>query len=157
MKQITIIALLLGLFSCTGYYHLKKANKHAIKAVQKGAVVKKDTTYLTISDTLTEVDTIDNYIRITQRIKDTVYIQGNTTYIAKSRTEVRQEQRTERKQIKQEQKTERAKEKQKTKQVKKAAKKRSLFAFLVSLFIIGMLLVLVFAIRGINKSHDDSW
>ena len=102
-KGLLVGVALITLFSCSPYYHIKQAKKHTQKAIVKGATVETDTTYITKSDTLTEIDTVDNYIRITKTIRDTLYIQGETRYIAKSRTEVRQEQRTARKQIKQEQ------------------------------------------------------
>lgn len=123
MKTILILSLLTGLFSCSGYYHIKKAEKHTQKAIAKGVTVETDTTYITKSDTLTEIDTVDNYIRITQRIKDTVYIQGNTTYIAKSRAEVRQEQKTERTKVRQDAKTKRKDVKQKAKTERKENRK----------------------------------
>jgi hypothetical protein len=109
MKYILLLFLLT---SCTAYQHLKKAEKHTRKAIAKGATIEKDTLRIAISDTITDIDTLDNYIRVTKTIRDTLYIQGNTTYIAKSRTEVRQEQKTERKKIKEENKTQRKQVKQ---------------------------------------------
>lgn len=110
------ILLLFLLTSCTAYQHLKKAEKHTQKAIEKGATIKRDTLQIAISDTVTDVDTLDNYIRVTKTIRDTLYIQGNTTYIAKSKVEVRQEQKTERKKIKEENKTQRKQVKQKRKE-----------------------------------------
>ena len=124
MKYIIILSLLAGLFSCSGYYHIKKAEKHTQKAINKGITPTRDTTYLVTSDTLTEIDTIDNYIRITQTIRDTVYIEGKTVYVAKSRAEVRQEQKTERTKIRQEAKTERKANKQAEKTKRKEKKRR---------------------------------
>ena len=113
MKYILLLFLLT---SCTAYQHLKKAEKHTQKAIAKGATIEKDTLQIAISDTVTHVDTLDNYIRVTKTIRDTLYIQGNTTYIAKSKVEVRQEQKTERKKIKEENKTQRKQVKQKRKE-----------------------------------------
>lgn len=113
MKYILLLFLLT---SCTAYQHLKKAEKHTQKAIAKGATIQRDTLRIAISDTVTDIDTLDNYIRVTKTIRDTLYIQGNTTYIAKSRTEVRQEQKTERKKIKEENKTQRKQVKQKRKE-----------------------------------------
>jgi len=125
MKYILILSLLTGLFSCSAYYHTRQAEKHTQKALNKGATLTSDTTYLTISDTLTEIDTIDNYIRITQTIRDTVKAKCKTVYIAKSRTEVRQEQKTERTKVRQEAKTMRKANKQAEKTKRKEKKRRS--------------------------------
>lgn len=141
MKYLTITALLIGLFSCSGYYHIKKAEKHTQKAINKGVKPTSDTTYIVTSDTLTEIDTVDNYIRITQTIRDTVYIEGKTVYVAKSRTEARQEQRTERKRIKEVNKTERKADKQRAKTNRtqaRAQKKRFPFWLLIIGFILGI-------------------
>lgn len=113
MKYILLLFLLT---SCTAYQHLKKAEKHTQKAIAKGATIQRDTLQIATSDTVTDVDTLDNYIRVTKTIRDTLYIQGNTTYIAKSKVEVRQEQKTERKKIKEENKTQRKQVKQKRKE-----------------------------------------
>lgn len=113
MKYILLLFLLT---SCTAYQHLKKAEKHTQRAIAKGATIQRDTLQIATSDTVTDVDTLDNYIRVTKTIRDTLYIQGNTTYIAKSKVEVRQEQKTERKKIKEENKTQRKQVKQKRKE-----------------------------------------
>ena len=129
MKYILLLFLLT---SCTAYQHLKKAEKHTQKAIAKGATIKKDTTYVNTTDTTYQIDTLDNYIKVTKTIRDTLYIQGNTTYIAKSRTEVRQEQKTERKKIKEENKTQRKQVKQKRKE-SFFYKFRSMFLFFIIL------------------------
>ena len=107
MKNIIILSLFTGLFSCSGYYHIKQAKKHTQKAVNKGVTVSKDTTVLTKSDTTVLFDTLNNVITRTVIIRDSVYLEGKTVYIAKSRTEARQEQKTERTKVRQEEKTER--------------------------------------------------
>lgn len=123
MKAIVILSLLTGLFSCSGYYHIKKAEKHAHKAESKGVTPTRDTTYVNTSDTTIQIDTLDNYIQITKTIRDTLYIQGETVYIAKSRTEVRQEQKTERTKVRQQAKTKRKEVKQKAKTERKEKRK----------------------------------
>ena len=127
MKYILILSLLTGLFSCSGYYHIKKAEKHVKKAELKGITPTRDTTYINTSDTTIQIDTLDNYIQITKTIRDTVYIEGKTVYIAKSRAEVRQEQKTERTKVRQEAKTERKANKQAEKTKRKEKKRRSLW------------------------------
>jgi len=134
MKFLLFITFAI-LTSCTGYYHLKKAERHTQKAISKGATIEIDTLQIAISDTITEIDTLDNYIRITKTIRDTLYIQGNTTYIAKSRAEVRQEQRTERKKIKQDAKTERKQAKVKAKTERKTNLGRKLVNMLFFILI----------------------
>ena len=123
MKTILILSLLTGLFSCSGYYHIKKAEKHVKKAELKGITPTRDTTYINTSDTTIQIDTLDNYIQITKTIRDTVYIEGKTVYIAKSRAEVRQEQKTERTKLRQENKTKRKEVKQKAKTERKENRK----------------------------------
>jgi len=132
MKYILLLFLLT---SCTAYQHLKKAEKHTQKAIAKGATIEKDTLQIATSDTVTDVDTLDNYIRVTKTIRDTLYIQGNTTYIAKSRTEVRQEQKTERTKIRQDAKTERKEVKAKAKTERKTNLGRKIFNMLFFILI----------------------
>ena len=125
MKYILILSLLTGLFSCSGYYHIKKAEKHVQKAENKGVTPTRDTTYINTSDTTIQIDTLDNYIRITKTIRDTIKAECKTVYIAKSRTEARQEQRTERTKVRQQAKTERKANKQAEKTKRKEKKRRS--------------------------------
>lgn len=125
MKYIIILSLLAGLFSCSGYYHIKRAEKHTQKAINKGITPTSDTTYVTTSDTLTQIDTVDNYIRITKTIRDTVKAKCKNVYIAKSRAEVRQEQKTERTKVRQQAKTIRKENKQAEKTKRKEKKRRS--------------------------------
>lgn len=132
MKYILILGLFAGLFSCSPYYHIKKAKKHTQKAISKGVEPESNTTYVVTSDTLIEVDTLDNYIRITKTVRDTVREECKTVYIAKSRTEVRHEQKTARTEIRQKNKTDRKQLKNEDKKDKREARaerkeKRSLW------------------------------
>ena len=142
MKYILLLFLLT---SCTAYQHLKKAEKHTQKAIAKGATIQRDTTYVNTTDTTYQIDTLDNYIRVTKTIRDTLYIQGNTTYIAKSRTEARQEQKTERKKIKEENKTQR-------KQVKQKRKESFFYKFRSMLFILLILGALILSYKLYKKT-----
>lgn len=140
-RYTLILSAFLTLYSCSAYYHTKQAEKHAQKAVNKGATVTSDTTFVTVSDTLTEIDTVDNYIRITKTIRDTVRNECKNVYIAKSKTEVRQENRTERKRIKEVNKTERRANRQRAKTNRtqaRAQKKRFPFWLLIIGFILGI-------------------
>lgn len=141
MKYLLILSLFATLSSCSAYYHTKQAKKHTQKALNKGATLTSDTTYITTSDTLTEIDTVDNYIRITKTIRDTVRSECKNVYIAKSKTEVRQENRTQRIEIKQDAKTERKTVKQQAKTTRKQARvqnKRFPFWLLIIGFTLGL-------------------
>lgn len=137
MKYLYIILAVLTLSSCSGYYHIKQAKKHTQKAINKGVEPLNDTTFVTISDTITEIDTIDNYIRITKTIRDTIKAECETVYIAKSRVEVRQEKKTERTQIRQDEKTERKQAKEERKKAVKVAKQEAKRSFWWLCFLIG--------------------
>lgn len=143
-----IIIALFALYSCSGYYHIKQAEKHTQKALNKGVTVERDTTYLTKSDTLTEIDTVDNYIKITKTIKDTVYLEGKTVYIAKSRTQVRQEEKTKRVEVRNETKREKVKQKQTTKREKNKTRSKN-YWWLWMLFGGGIVLASQIAIRKV--------
>ena len=149
MKSILILSLLTGLFSCSGYYHIKKAEKHVKKAELKGVTPTRDTTYINTSDTTIQIDTLDNYIQITKTIRDTVYIEGKTVYIAKSRAEVRQEQKTERTKLRQENKTKRKEVKQKAKTERKEKRKKVWFVWILIGF--GLAHLLRFASKHLWK------
>jgi len=95
------LGLAFVLNGCKASYHLKKADKHAKKALIKGATIQKDTVHTHSSDTTVLIDTLDNYIYKTMIVKDTVYVTGDVQYIYKTRYEVRQDNKTERKKIKQ--------------------------------------------------------
>jgi len=120
MKILAILTLTVTLLSCSQYYHAKQSKKHAQKAISKGATVTDfgtDTLVLTNTitktDTLIQRDTVDNVITVTKIVTkevlrvDTVKVFIYKTIEAKSKTETRQEN-----------KTERSKAKQETKQVK---------------------------------------
>ena len=100
MKALALLSILL--VGCTVPYHFKQAQKHQFKAVAKGATISRDTIVKTVTtrDTITTRDTVDNVVTITHTIRDTVYLEGLTKYIYKTRTETRQENKTERKKAK---------------------------------------------------------
>ena len=100
MKALALLSILL--VGCTVPYHFKQIQKHQFKAISKGATIERGTITKTVtkSDTITVVDTVDNVVTITHTIRDTVYLEGLTKYIYKTRTETRQENKTERKKAK---------------------------------------------------------
>ena len=102
MRFNLLLLVCLVFVGCAVPYHMKQAQKHQNKAVSKGATIERDTIAKTItkSDTITNIDTLNNTITITHTIRDTVYLEGSTQYIYKTRTEVRQEGKTERKKAK---------------------------------------------------------
>lgn len=159
MKKTIILSLFAALYSCSGYYHIKQARKHELKAIAKGVEVHKDTTFITRSDTLTEIDTIDNYIRITKYVSDTVFTDCKTVYIAKSKTEVRQTEKTKRTEIKQENKTTRTAARQDAKKFTKVRKLENRRSFWFNWFVIGLFCGAVayhFLVRFIKKiNHED--
>lgn len=107
------------LFACSSFWHLKQAKKHAYKAEQKGATVKRDTVRTTVSDTTVFIDTFNNVITKTVTIRDTVRDCENITYSTKSRTEIRQQGRAARAKARQDGKTKRktSKHENKTQQI----------------------------------------
>jgi hypothetical protein len=123
MRLLILLSLFSGLFSCSGYYHAQKAKKHTDKALEKGVTVGRDTTTFTISDTITEIDTLDNYITITKTIRDSVFVEGKTVFIAKTRTEARQDGKTERTKIRNEAKLDKVQTKQRAKNKRKESRK----------------------------------
>lgn len=100
MRLLIILCLFLG--SCSVPYHLKQSEKHQFKAVAKGAKIERDTIVKTVtkSDTITKIDTVDNVVTITHTVRDTVFTEGQTKYVYKTRYETKQEAKTERKKAK---------------------------------------------------------
>jgi len=147
MRFNVLLAAYLVFVGCSASHHLKRAQKQQNKAILKGATIDRDTIIKTKSDTITKIDTLNNTITITHTIKDTVFLEGSTKYVYKSRVEARQEQKTERKKakynlkenkkkLKQDAKTERKKVKH-TEKTKRKEKKRLWWLWLCCGFILG--------------------
>jgi hypothetical protein len=124
-----VIGIMFAMASCSAERHLKKADKHIKKAIDKGAVITPDTLYKYIyrTDTLYDVKT-DTYT-ITNTIVDSIpYLVTEKVYVPMSRQErlkyrdsldhirrlyklqnerLKEAQKQKTKQVKQEQKTER--------------------------------------------------
>lgn len=124
-----VIGIMFAMASCSAERHLKKADKHIKKAIDKGAVITPDTLYKYIyrTDTLYDVKT-DTYT-ITNTIVDSIpYLVTEKIYVPMSRQErlkyrdsldhirrlyklqnerLKEAQKQKTKQVKQEQKTER--------------------------------------------------
>lgn len=124
-----VIGIMFAMASCSAERHLKKADKHIKKAIEKGAVITPDTLYKYIyrTDTLYDVKT-DTYT-ITNTIVDSIpYLVTEKIYVPMSRQErlkyrdsldhirrlyklqnerLKEAQKQKTKQVKQEQKTER--------------------------------------------------
>ena len=124
-----VIGIMFAMASCSAERHLKKADKHIKKAIEKGAVITPDTLYKYIyrTDTLYDVKT-DTYT-ITKTIVDSIpYLVTEKVYVPMSRQErlkyrdsldhirrlyklqnerLKEAQKQKTKQVKQEQKTER--------------------------------------------------
>ena len=129
MKYILFLSLL-TLFSCSQARLVQKAKKANDKLLKHypDAVVPVDTVYTFVNntDTITEVDTLDNVITITRTIRDTVeklvYLQPDYSKI-KTNSQTRQEERTKRNAQNNETKKENRKAKEETKQNKSDNKK----------------------------------
>lgn len=129
MKYILFLSLL-TLFSCSESRLIQKAKKAQDKLLKHypDAVVPVDTVYTFVNntDTITEVDTLDNVITITRTIRDTVeklvYLQPDYSKI-KTNSQTRQEERTKRTTVRNETKKENRKAKEETKQNKSDNKK----------------------------------
>lgn len=124
-----VIGIMFAMASCSAERHLKKADKHIKKAIEKGAVITPDTLYKYIyrTDTLYDVKT-DTYT-ITNTIVDSIpYLVTEKIYVPMSRQErlkyrdsldhirrlyklqnerLKEAQKQKTKQVKEEQKTER--------------------------------------------------
>ncbi len=92
---ITAIVWLTALFSvmflmtrCSASHHLKVADKHIKKAIEKGAVITPDTLYKYVYDTDTIYDVETNTYTITKHIVDSVpYLVTEKIYVPMSRQE----------------------------------------------------------------------
>lgn len=92
---ITAIIWLATLFSvmflmtrCSASHHLKAADKHIKKAIEKGAVINPDTLYKYIYDTDTIYDVKTNTYTVTKHIVDSLpYLVTEKIYVPMSRQE----------------------------------------------------------------------
>lgn len=128
MKQILFLSLL-TLFSCSETKLVQKAKRINDRLSYKypDAAIPLDTITKTIevtkTDTLVEIDTVDNYIRITNTILDTVFIE-KLVYLQpdfsglETNSQTRQRERTKRNAQNNETKQTKSTNKATTKQVK---------------------------------------
>jgi hypothetical protein len=125
----TVVAIMFAMASCSAESHLRKADRHIKKAVEKGAVITPDTLYKYIYKTDTLYDVKTNTYTITRTIVDSIpYAVTEKIYVPMSRQErlkyrdsldhirelyklqskrLKEAQKQKTKQVKQEQKTER--------------------------------------------------
>lgn len=83
-----VVAIMFAMASCSAESHLRKADKHIKKAIEKGAVITPDTLYKYIyrTDTLYDVKT-DTYT-ITRTVVDSIpYAVTEKIYVPMSRQE----------------------------------------------------------------------
>ena len=143
MKKLLFLSLV-TLSSCSAYYHVKQSKKHAQKAVKIDPSISIGGETVTINtvthktDTLIEIDTVDNYIIKTVTIRDTVFLTEFKTVHkeydfskVKSKVQVRQEERTNRTEARQETKKVKSNDKKEVKIVK--SKNRVLLWVLLAL------------------------
>ncbi len=81
MKKYTFFLLIVVLFTygCSAKFHLKQSKRHKLIAIQKGALIERDTVWI-------EKEVITKLIE-----KDTVFtsLQGDTVYIQKERLKIK--------------------------------------------------------------------
>ena len=92
---VTAIVWLFSLFTvmflmtrCSASHHLKAANRHIKKAVEKGAVISADTLYKYIYDTDTIYDVKTNTYTVTKHVIDSIpFTVTEKIYVPMSRQE----------------------------------------------------------------------
>ena len=164
---LLIITLVLSFLfvGCSAQQHIKKAKKHAEKAIKKGAKITPDVDTLVINkiDTLTEVRNDTVFTKITETVTETITKDGEIRYITKS--DKRKERRLEKDlrdkehklkklQAKLDAKTEvkKTKHTEKTKQVQSRTDRKSKWWASILLFFLGCLVG--FAIAKLPQIKD---
>lgn len=84
----SVIAIMFSIASCSAESHLRKADKHIKKAIEKGAVITPDTLYKYIyrTDTLYDVKT-DTYTIVNTVVDSIPYVITEKIYVPMSRQE----------------------------------------------------------------------
>ena len=111
MRFILILTGFILFWGCSPQWHLERSSQHVKKAIDKGAIISKDTVYVS-GDTITNSYIKNDTVYITNTIKEVKFLQGEVRYITKKdkRVERKRERRKEKydfKLRKQEIKTER--------------------------------------------------
>ena len=150
---LTVIMLMFMVVSCSAERHLKIADKHIKKAIDKGAVIKADTLYKYIYQTDTIYDEKTNTLTITRHVVDSIpFTVTEKIYVPMSRQErlkYRDSLNHVRKLYELQSKRLEELQKQKTKQVKqeqKTKRKNSPASFVKNLLWLLILLVIVYII-----------
>lgn len=85
---IAIFCIMLLMIRCSASHHLKVADKHIKKAIDKGATITPDTLYKYVYDTDTIYDEKTNTFTITHNVIDSVpYLVTEKIYVPMSRQE----------------------------------------------------------------------
>jgi hypothetical protein len=92
-KTFFTIVLFFLLYSCSPQWHIQKSEKHKEKAINKGAILTNDTTYV-FGDTIIDTHIKNDTVFITKTVTKTEFIEGEIRYITKK------DKRIERRQIK---------------------------------------------------------
>lgn len=85
---LSLSALMFVMTRCSASHHLKVADKHIKKAIEKGAVITPDTLYKYVYDTDTIYDVETNTYTVTKHIVDSIpYLVTEKIYVPMSRQE----------------------------------------------------------------------
>lgn len=85
---LILFAFMFSMASCSAAHHLKAADKHIKKAIEKGAVIMPDTLYKYVYDTDTIYDVETNTYTVTKHIVDSIpYLVTEKIYVPMSRQE----------------------------------------------------------------------
>ena len=85
---LVLFAFMFSMAGCSASHHLKAADKHIKKAIEKGAVITPDTLYKYVYDTDTIYDVETNTYTVTKHIVDSIpYLVTEKIYVPMSRQE----------------------------------------------------------------------
>lgn len=92
MKWLLIALLLVG---CSGIRHARLAERHKLKAQQKGVVYATDTAYQYVTQYDTLLDPVTNTLTVVQRVVDSVPIfRDRVVYVPKTRIDMKMQRDT---------------------------------------------------------------
>lgn len=115
-SRLIILIGIATLYSCSVSKHVELSEKHRQKAIAKGAIYTKDSVLVTITDTV--INNVGDTLFVPREVK----IPCPDIELPKTKTEARQEGKTERVKIRQEGKTDRNNKDEETKQAKQEDK-----------------------------------
>ena len=149
-RGVLVVISLFFLYSCGTQRLLERADKLTQKAIDKGAVIEKDTTYVlgdTIIDTVIKNDTVF----VTKTVTNTEYIEGEIRYVTKKdkRRERRQQRKNDRRYYKVQKIETRLEGKAAIKEAKAHGWLFDLLLFIAGI-VVGVILTVIFFVRKKN-------